>query len=88
MTDYSYGSHTPAPWRTYSSFLKSLVIEEGITHIGEWAYYFTGSLTIPSSVNSIGEYAFSDCRGFTGSLTISNSANSIFYKKGRFFTGG
>ena len=36
----------------------------------------TGTLYIPNSVTSIGDYAFSNC-GFTGSLTIPNSVTTI-----------
>ena len=38
---------------------------------------FTGSLTIPNSVTTIGKSAFSMCSGFTGSLTIGNSVTEI-----------
>ena len=38
---------------------------------------FTGSLTIPNSVTTIGINAFYDCSGFTGSLTIPNSVSTI-----------
>ncbi|MFI3240033.1 MAG: leucine-rich repeat domain-containing protein, partial [Bacteroidales bacterium] len=52
---------------------------------------FTGDLTIPNSVNSIGLSAFSECSGFTGELTIGNSVTSIgsktFYNCSGF-TGG
>ncbi|MGF7010630.1 hypothetical protein M2146_001154 [Lachnospiraceae bacterium PF1-22] len=37
----------------------------------------TNNLTIPDSVTTIGDYAFSDCDGFTGSLTISNGVEII-----------
>ena len=36
-----------------------------------------GSITIPNSVTSIGNYAFYDCSSLTGSLTIPNSVTSI-----------
>ena len=38
---------------------------------------FTGSLIIPNSVTSIGEWAFYNCTGFTGNLVIPNSMTTI-----------
>ena len=51
-----------APW--YDLGFQKVVVDEGVTGIG--AYAFAGSLvmdefTIPSTVTSIGEMAFSDC---------------------------
>ena len=70
-----------APWRNLETPPTSLVLEEGITHIGNYAFYycsgFNGSLTIPNSVTNIGNYAFSYCYGFNGSLTIGNSVTTI-----------
>ena len=40
---------------------------------------FSGTLTIPSSVTSIGGQAFDNCVGFTGSLVIPNSVTTIDY---------
>lgn len=61
--------------------LKTLVIEEGITHIGDCAFSycsgFTGTLTIPNSVETIGEAAFEFCTGFTGDLIIPKSVTLI-----------
>ena len=79
---YDYGSdNNKAPWCSLNPAPTSLVLEEGITHIGNYAFYdcsgFTGSLTIPNSVTTIGNYAFYYCYGFTGSLTIPNSVTSI-----------
>ena len=51
-----------------------------VTAVGEEAFKQCGSLTsiiFPSSLTSIGAYAFYNCRGFTGSLTLPNSLTSI-----------
>ncbi len=79
MWNYDNDSNK-APWREYSSILKTLVLEEGMTSIGEYAFYrcsgFTENLIIPNSVTSIGYVAFNTCK-FTGSLTIPNNVTSI-----------
>ncbi len=58
-----------------------VVIPNGVTSIGYYAFYnCTGltSVTIPNSVTSIGEYTFSGCSGLT-SVTIPKSVTSIGY---------
>ena len=59
--------------------LKTIVIPEGVTSIGERAFeYCTGltSITIPDSVTSIGDYAFHGCFNLT-SVTIPDGVTSI-----------
>jgi hypothetical protein len=78
MADYySYDR----PWEEYRNNIKTVVIQDGVRSIGEFAfgdcYGLTGSLTIPNSVTYIGNNAFRDCSGLTGSLTIGNSVTSI-----------
>ncbi len=56
--------YTSAPWQTYTPYICSLEIGNGITNIGKYAFFNCVSLkavTIPSSVASIGDYAFSNC---------------------------
>lgn len=86
MSDYSSvpvnGVFTStAPWITYASQLKRLVISDGVTSIGDFAFDgcsgFTGTLTIPGSVTEIGTNAFMDCSGFTGTLTIPGRVTKI-----------
>ncbi len=57
-----------------------LVIPNGVTSIGNYAFQGCDSLTsisIPDSVMSIGDYAFYSCDGLTGELIIPNSVTSI-----------
>lgn len=59
--------------------IKEFNIPEGVTKIGERAFYICSgltSVTIPNSVTSIGREAFSGCFGLT-SVTIPNSVTSI-----------
>ena len=58
---------------------KEVIIYDGVTSIGEYAFSACRSLTgitIPDSVKSIGDDAFYICSSLTG-ITISNSVTSI-----------
>ncbi len=75
-TVYNNSSITTAPW---GEGIKSVVIENGVTSIGRYAFYYCKSLTsvtIPDSVTSIGSYAFRRCESLT-SITIPDSVTSI-----------
>ena len=78
MYDYTLNSK---PWENYKNNITTLVLDEGITSIGDYAFFdcnkITGNLTISDSVTSIEGSAFYDCSGFTGSLTISDGVTSI-----------
>lgn len=66
-----------APWDNYS--LKSVRIADGVTSIGNGAFYQKFNLTsviIPDSVTEIGTSAFEQCEGLT-SITIPTSVTSI-----------
>ena len=82
MEDYDIDN---APWYSFRSQVKSVVIEDGVTRIGISAFKNCDALTdvtIPNGVSSIGEYAFSDCSSLT-SVTIPGSVTkiggSVFY---------
>ena len=77
MQDYNYYNNY-APWYSVRSQVKSVVIERGVTSIGEYAFYgcYALSVTIPDSVTSIGSGAFSGCDSLT-SVTIPGSVTSF-----------
>ena len=77
---------TNAPWKSYCKEMRSVVVNYGVTSIGNYAFeYCTGltSITIPESVTKIGSYAFYCCNGLT-SITIPDSVTFI---GGRAFAG-
>ena len=86
MYDYStkrVGSEwiTTAPWGSYYTYIKTVIIGDGVTSIGSSAFYNCSSLesvTIPDSVTSIGSSAFYYCRSLT-TVTIPDSVTSIGY---------
>ena len=61
MKNYSFSS---APWYSYHDWITAVVVEDGVTAIGEFAFYrFTAlqSVTLSASVESVGSYAFYGC---------------------------
>ena len=60
----------------YSS-ADGILYNDDFTELLQYPIGKTGALTIPSSVTSIGSYAFGYCSGLTGTLTIPSSVTSI-----------
>lgn len=61
---YDYESNN-RPWESYEDSIKEVIVEYGVTTIGNYAFYHCGKLitvTLPDSVTTIGEYGFRDCR--------------------------
>ena len=74
----NYGVASDVPWYSYRDRLKSLIIEDGVTSIGSYAFAECTrltSVTIPNSVTRIGSYAFAECIAL--SVTIGNGVTSI-----------
>jgi hypothetical protein len=78
MPDYSsYGAE--APWISHRNTITGVTVGNGVTTIGEQAFYGFTALTeviIPNSVQSIGDAAFTSCTGLV-SLTLGNGVASI-----------
>jgi len=79
MGNYNMSDNN-APWRAaYSNAIKTVIIEDGVTSIGDFAFYGCTSLasvTIPGSVTLIRYAAFSDCSSLK-EITIPESVESI-----------
>ena len=73
----SYSSR--APWYLDNTYITKIVIEDGVTSIGDYAFYYLSKLTsvsIPSSVKRIGKHAFASCSSLT-SITIPEGVESL-----------
>lgn len=67
MSDYMAIDDTQ-PWKNYRKDINKLVIGDGITKIGNYAFTFLGGvteLTVPGSVTEIGNQVFYMCTGLT-----------------------
>ncbi len=64
----SYGKAASQPWYQDRTKITSVVVEDGVTEIGNFAFYgLTNmkSITISDSVTKIGAYAFKNCTALT-----------------------
>ena len=76
MTDYNVWN---CPWYYNRSSIQTIIIENGITHIGKYVFYECSklkSVTIPIGVLSIGESAFCECSNLT-CVTMPDSVETI-----------
>ncbi|MCD8358465.1 MAG: leucine-rich repeat protein [Oscillospiraceae bacterium] len=61
MSNYDYES---SPWRSDCDLITSVVIKDGVTSIGDYAFSDYNNLetvTIPTSITNINDYSFSGC---------------------------
>lgn len=85
MTDYLAAG---SPWYSVRSDIKTVTVSEGVTSIGNNAFYDCGNLssaTIPNGVTSIGVNAFRDCESLE-SIDIPESVTEIG-DEAFYFTG-
>ena len=89
MNSYSTKSSNRAPWYSYRTSIKNIIIENGVTSIGAYAFYSCTNLktiTIPDSVGSIAATAFASCNYIgscgTGCVWIYNPSDTTLTIKG------
>ena len=80
MNNFTYKSDiSDCPWHGVRYALKKIVVKEGVTSIGSYAFSFDLSVTdvtLPSSLKTIGNDAFLGCHGLT-SVVIPEGVTSI-----------
>ncbi len=85
MADYD--NYDDQPWNSYAGDIKTVVIGNGVTTIGNYAFNGCSNLTsieIPSSVTSIDRSAFSECSNlatvtFAAGSQLTSIGNYAFY---------
>ncbi|MCC2231870.1 leucine-rich repeat protein [Lachnospiraceae bacterium CLA-AA-H215] len=83
MTNYTYRSEMP--WYSYIDQIQEVVVEDGVTLIGDYAFYGMTKLTkveIADSVKTVGEYAFKNCTALNQvrlSASLKKLGQSAFY---------
>ena len=78
MNDYIYS--TQVPWYHNRDSVKRIIISDGITTIGDRAFYYCENLvdvTIPDSVIKFGTYAFANCGSNISYIDIPDGVISI-----------
>jgi len=66
MKDYDYNDGNAAPWVAHMSFVRRIIIQEGISTIGSCAFALCPSVTsveMPNTIEGIGNSAFLGCSG-------------------------
>jgi hypothetical protein len=75
-----YAVSIDVPWYNYRTEVKTVVIADGVTHIGDKAFYYCSGLTsviVGNSVTSIGNWVFGWCTGLTEVTNLSLTPQSI-----------
>ncbi len=86
IEDYIFDGHSPEPdWYVWNTKAEHIIINDGITGIGKWAFYAfvrLKTVEIADSVTFIKNEAFASCRNLTSvklSVNVRNIEGEAFY---------
>ncbi len=86
IEDYIFDGHSPEPdWYVWHDKAENIIINDGITGIGQWAFYLfveVKTVVMADSVTRIGYGAFSACRNLK---SVQLSANVITIEREAFY---
>ena len=74
-----YDDTETIPWKDYRTQINQVVVENGVTRIGEYAFwdcYQMTSVSIGDTVKTIGAWAFESCYTLTG-VVLPDSVNTV-----------
>lgn len=60
----NYTSSAQAPWYSYRNQIESIIVGDGITALGDYAFYYCStatSVSLPTSLNALGKACFLRC---------------------------
>lgn len=78
MTDYSSNA---APWYAKKRYIKSILVEEGVTSLGKYAFQnctALTSITLPAGLQQIGSFCFQSCTALL-EITLPEGLTTIGY---------
>ncbi len=82
MMDYFASDNHPAtPWDSYKEFIKTVIVSEGVTNIGDFAFEACSNLQsveLPESLTEFGTATFMDCSSLQ-SINIPDGVTSLSY---------
>lgn len=76
---YNFATISDVPWQEYIPQIKSVIITEGVTTVGNYSFYGCAnmkSVYLPSSIKTIGSYAFYSCMDLMD-LTIPQGVTTL-----------
>lgn len=75
------GAISSAPWLEYYGLIKKIIVQEGVTSIGDYSFYCcfgwdVREIALPNSLKKIGEIAFYNCLK-SGTIVIPENVTTI-----------